>query len=424
MGMRDRLNRMLGRKDEPPETSIRERLERARPEHVVPPDGAIEQVARGEEVATPYGPAWRTTETYGPGLVPASWPCQNGDEALDPASWPCQAVEGLPREVTSLLAGDERFRTIEASRVAYLDTETSGLAGGTGTFAFLVGVGRLIEGSFQVRQYVLRDLSEEAALLHAVAADIGECEALVTFNGKRFDVPLLETRLRLARVDFDLAGRAHFDLLYPARRLFRQSLENCRLATLEREVLGVRRGPDVDGAAIPAIYFEYLHTRDARPLASVLRHNVQDILSLATLQCRVVRTVEDPLRRAGGVELASAGELHERLGHSDVAVACLEAALAGGMPPEARRRALERLSLLHKEREEWAEAVAAWTELGGLFAFEELAKYHEHVARDAAVALRWTERALALGDLATEDREALLHRRDRLSSKSRGPRLF
>lgn len=415
MGTRDRLNRMLGRKEEAPEAhSIRERVERVRPEHLVPADGAIEQVARGEEVATPYGAAWRATETYGPGLV-------NGDEALD-------AVEALPREVTSLLAGDERFRAIDASRVAYLDTETSGLAGGTGTFAFLVGVGRLLQGSFQVRQYVLRDLSEEAALLHAVAADVGECEALVTFNGKRFDVPLLETRLRLTRVELDLAGRAHFDLLYPARRLFRQSLDNCRLSTLEREVLGVRRGPDVDGAAIPAIYFEYLRTRDARPLASVLRHNVQDILSLATLQCRIVRTVEDPLRRAGGVELASAGELHERLGNSDIAVACLEAALAGGMPAEARRRALERLSLLHKERAEWAEAVSAWTELAslgaGVFPLEELAKYHEHVARDAAAALRWTERALALDGLAAEDREALHHRRDRLSSKPHGPRLF
>ncbi len=416
MDARERLNRMMGRKEAPPEPpSVRERLSRGPAEHVVPPDGLIEQVVRGDEVDTPYGKAWRAVETYGPGLV-------NGNEPLD-------AVADLPGDVTALLAGDERLRTIPAERMAFLDTETSGLAGGTGTFAFLVGVGRLARGSFSVRQYVLRDLSEEQALLSAVASELSDCDALVTFNGKCFDVPLLEARLRLACVDLDLAGRAHFDLLFSARRLFRRSLENCRLATLEREVLGVRRGPDVDGSAIPALYFDYLRTRDARPLASVFRHNVQDILSLATLMCRVVRIVEDPLRRAGGAELASAGELHDRLGNSDVALACLEAALAGPLSPEPRRRALERLSLLHKEREAWDEAVTAWKDMAelpspGVFPFEELAKYHEHVSKDRAAALRWTERALARADLSGAERETLAHRRARLSSKPQGPRLF
>lgn len=421
---------MLGRGSaSTPPPSIRERLFRGHAElasraapadagnerHVVPSDGQIEQVVRGEEVDTPYGRAWRAVESFGPGLV-------NGNEALD-------AVADLPAHVTALLAGDERLRGIPAGRMAFLDTETSGLAGGTGTFAFLIGVGRIVRGAFSVRQYVLRDLSEEQALLAALAAEVADCDALVTFNGKRFDIPLLETRLRLARVDLDLVGRAHFDLLYPARRLFRQSLDNCRLVTLEREVLGVRRGPDVDGGMIPAIFFEYLRTRDARPLAAVVRHNVQDILSLATLMCHVVRTVEDPLRRAGGAELASAGELHEKLGNSDVALACLETALAGPLSPEARRRALERLSLLHKERESWGEAVAAWLEMtelpnAGVFPFEELAKYHEHVERDASQALRWTDRALAIEGLTPAEKEALEHRRARLSSKSRGPRLF
>lgn len=417
MDARERLNRMMGRKEAaPPEAaSVRERLFRGPAEHVVPHDGLIEQVVRGDEVDTPHGKAWRAVETYGPGLV-------NGNEPLD-------AVADLPGHLTALLAGDERLRAIPAERMAFLDTETSGLSGGTGTFAFLVGVGRIARGTFSVRQYVLRDLSEEQALLSAVASELSDCDALVSFNGKCFDVPLLEARLRLARVDLDLVGRAHFDLLFPARRLFRRSLENCRLATIEREVLGVRRGPDVDGSAIPALYFDYLRTRDARPLASVFRHNVQDILSLATLMCRVVRVVEDPLRRAGGAELASVGELHDRLGNSDIALACLEAALAGPLSPEPRRRALERLSLLYKEREEWDEAVAGWTEMAGLpepgvFPFEELAKYHEHVSRDRAAALRWTERALALTVLSDAEREALAHRRARLSSKPQGPRLF
>lgn len=416
MDLRDRVNRILGRKDVPPvPASVRERLARGRTERVVPPEGLIEQVVRGDEVDTPHGKALRAVETYGPGLV-------NGNERLDTAV-------GLPGHVVALLAGDERLRDVPAERMAFLDIETSGLAGGTGTFAFLVGVGRFARGTFSVRQFVLRDLSEEQALLAAFAAEVADCDALVTFNGKRFDVPLLEARARLTRVDLHLGGRAHFDLLYPARRLFRQSLENCRLTTLEREVLGVRRGPDVDGSAIPALYFEYLRTRDARPLASVLRHNVQDILSLATLMGRVVRTVEDPLRRAGGAELASVGELYERLGNSDVALACLEAALAGPLSLEARRRTLERLSLLHKAREEWDEAIAAWMEMTelpspGMFPFEELAKHEEHITRNVAQALRWTERALALEALTDDEREALERRRARLSSRSQGPRLF
>ena len=169
----------------------------------------------------------------------------------------------------------------EPARLVYLDTETTGLAGGTGTCAFLIGVGIIEDRQFTVRQFFLRDYPEEKAALAALEEMLGECEGVVTFNGKAFDVPLLETRYALARMKSPFGKLVHLDLLHPARQLWKMRLESCKLTHLEEEILGIHREGDVDGSEIPGIYFDYLRTGDARGLQPVFYHNALDIVTLA-----------------------------------------------------------------------------------------------------------------------------------------------
>ncbi|MGE5325742.1 MAG: ribonuclease H-like domain-containing protein, partial [Deltaproteobacteria bacterium] len=171
----------------------------------------------------------------------------------------------------------------EAAKLAYLDTETTGLAGGTGTCAFLIGVG-IVEGrQFAVRQFFLRDYPEEKAVLAALAEMLEPFAGVVTFNGKTFDLPLLETRYALARMKSPFARLVHLDLLHPARRLWKLRLDSCKLTHLEKHILGIERQGDVDGAEIPAIYFDYLRTGEARGLQPVFYHNALDIMTLTAL---------------------------------------------------------------------------------------------------------------------------------------------
>ncbi len=198
----------------------------------------------------------------------------------------------LPGSV-GILTGECHLDTFDLSRAVFLDTETTGLAGGTGTAAFLVGIGFVEGDRFRVRQYFMRDYHEEAALLAGLAEELRRFSFLVTFNGKMFDVPLLETRFRLDRARFPLSDAPHLDLLHPARRLWKARLESCRLQVLESEILGVRRRGDIPGEAIPGIYFDYVRRRDAQAMARVFEHNRLDIVSLAALSVAACRWVEE-----------------------------------------------------------------------------------------------------------------------------------
>ncbi|MCX6598774.1 MAG: ribonuclease H-like domain-containing protein [Acidobacteria bacterium] len=173
---------------------------------------------------------------------------------------------------------------------AFLDTETTGLAGGAGTLAFLVGVGRLTSRGFTVKQYFSRDFDEEASVLHTLAEDLRDVDTLVTYNGKSFDVPLLETRYTLARQRAPFARMEHLDLLYDARRRWKLRYDSCRLVELETQVFGLERQGDVPGSLIPQLYFEFLRTRQPHRLVPVFRHNALDIVSLACLSVVVPRT--------------------------------------------------------------------------------------------------------------------------------------
>lgn len=181
----------------------------------------------------------------------------------------------------------------DPQRCLFLDTETTGLAGGTGTVAFMVGIGRLLPSAtgFEVRQYLLTEFAGEKFLLDAIAGEIDACDSLVTFNGKSYDLPLLTTRFRLQARDNPLSGLPHLDLRHPLRRIYGKQLPDCRLKTLEQRVLGHHRNNDLPGAEAPKAWLDWLRQRETAGLLEVARHNRSDILALVAL-CPLLQTRE------------------------------------------------------------------------------------------------------------------------------------
>ena len=296
----------------------------------------------------------------------------------------------------------------DPAELIYLDTETTGLAGGTGTCAFLIGVGYIEGSNFVVRQFFLRDYPDERAVLAALSEVLSCYKGLVTFNGKTFDVPLLETRYALSRQAAPFSSLVHLDLLHPARRLWKLRLESCQLTNLEREVLGISRKGDVPGSEIPGLYFDYLRTGDARGLQPVFYHNALDIITLAALTAELARVIreadfaEPPSASAAlpSLDLFSLSRIFERAGDSARSVSVCRRALASGLPEPVEPRALWHLAAQHKRRGEFEQAVAIWQEMtarqadGFLDALEQLAIHAEHRLRDSRAALEFTERAL------------------------------
>ena len=206
---------------------------------------------------------------------------------------PLSRFHAIEPGTIGVLTAEPELEPFDLRGAVFLDTETTGLAGGAGTAAFLIGVGWVEGERFRVRQYFMRDYHEEGALLLALAEELERFERLVTFNGKMFDVPLLDARFRLNRARFPLASARHLDLLHPARRLWKARLESCRLQSLEAELMGLRRHGDIAGEEIPQVYFDWVRRRDARMLARVFEHNRQDIVSLAALAVLACQWVED-----------------------------------------------------------------------------------------------------------------------------------
>jgi uncharacterized protein YprB with RNaseH-like and TPR domain len=309
------------------------------------------------------------------------------------------ALDGLTRAPIELLGrlGGLDDVVLDRARLLLLDTETTGLAGGTGTYAFLVGAGWQEDDRFVVTQYFMRDLDEEPALLTALAPVLERAAALVTFNGGGFDLPLLETRFVLARRRWPLLP--HLDLLRPARRVWAACHEDCRLATLERAVLGLARESDVPGGLIPSLYFDWLRLRRAAPLARVFAHNRDDVLSLAALLSWFADALgEAPSISAG--EWAGLGRLWED-SELDRALRCYRTALERGLDGEHGHVVRLRLAWWEKRAARWEAACALWETAARHGAFdprpwEELAKFHEHRRRDFVAAHSVVTTALGL----------------------------
>ncbi len=348
------------------------------------------------------------------------------DVPLSARRW-LDSLPGADAQVAALLARGTSAPVPATSEWLFLDLETTGLAGGTGTYAFLIGLGRLTTAGFTVEQFFLRELADEAALLEALAPQLSTAQAVVTYNGKLFDVPVLETRYRLARLRWPYetspaAGAAglkgekpvtHLDLLYPARQMWKVRWGSARLLDLESGLLGYERTEDVPGSLIPQLYFDYLRSGDERPLASVFRHNVEDVVTLAALTARLLELAAQPEAAADSLEQFALGRLFERAREFDRARMLYEQALGDSPPEEIASAVRYRLALLCKRQRDYRRALALWQELAQadsagadgttLAVYEELAICYEHRLDDPEAAAEVTQRALAQLDYQFND---------------------
>ena len=316
--------------------------------------------------------------------------------------------------------------------LAYLDIETTGLMGGTGTYAFLVGVGRFEGDVFHLVQFFMRDPSEETAHLLALEEFLGSCDILVTYNGKSFDAPMLNTRYLAQGWKSPLAAFTHLDLLPLARKFWRERLPSRTLGNVETFILGARRShEDVPGWMIPQMYFDYLRSGDASPLQSVFYHNEMDVLAMAALLNHISRMLEEPPAGSGpaALDLVGMGRFYEDLGRVEDAVRLYETCLSAGLPEGLYWETVQRLSFIKKRQGDYPAAQALWeqaAEQGHLYAHVELAKYYEHRQQDNQEAIHWTQRAIELVSqpqtpryLRLEWKTGLEHRLARLQKKSR-----
>ena len=344
----------------------------------------IDSVVAGAFLSTRLGDVFVAEQSYGADYLHGS------------ASILCPT----PLSLISQWANDPSIADLPHSSLAFLDTETTGLTGGTGTYAFLVGAARFIDGQLVLRQFFMRDPAEEPALLEGLAYFLAPAEALVTFNGKTFDSPLLTTRYTLNRMPVPYKGYSHIDLLPLARRLWRDRLESRALKYLEEHVLGLKRSTeDVPGYLIPWLYFDYLKSRDARPLAGVFYHNAMDVVAMAALLTHMNEIMTNPYegRVEHGLDFIALGKLFEDLGLWDEAARLFERGLQFQITETDFGTAVKRLAILQKRRGDLEEALRLWEKAaaeGHVFAHIEMAKYYEHKRRDVKSALRWTRSAL------------------------------
>lgn len=313
-------------------------------------------------------------------------------------------VSASPLSVIAQWADDARIEELPLPSLAFLDTETSGMAGGTGTYAFMVGVARFVDDQFQLAQFFLRDPSEEPALLEGLTDFLAPCRALVTFNGKTFDAPLLRTRYTLHHIPNPFADFAHIDLLPLARRLWRDRLPSRALKYLEENILGLpRTSEEVPGYEIPWLYFDYLRTGDASPLKGVFYHNAMDVVAMAALLSHVNDMLADPFsgRVEHGLDFVALGKLFEDLGRWDEAAKLYERGLESNLTESDFGVAVKRHAILQKRRGDVTQAIRWWeqaAERGHIYACIELAKHYEHRERDPQQAMHWAQTARGLID--------------------------
>ena len=381
--LRDRMAAILGRSREAPSRHIVD-LERSElPFH---------------QEATPQGARFRRLERLAPSR-------RVGRVTVDTA-WSAQS------QVLALLALDPELAAIDPGGALYFDTETTGL-GGAGSVAFLVGTCWRDGNDSILEQVLLRQPGEERPLLERLREQIERATVLVSYNGKAFDWPLLQTRCVMNRLA-PLPTRPHLDLLHLARRIHRQRLGSCRLTSLESDVLGFVRGEDIDGAEVPGRYTHFLRTGDTEALRVVIDHNAWDVLSMAAL----VGLYGEPLGSLHGVDLAALARTYRRAGALEAAAEAADCAVArGGGAPALRvrgdiaRARGERLAALR----DFEQLAADFDDASARLA---LAKLYEHHVRDPVRALEMT--LLGTGE-TTEARARRQRRLEARIERSRGP---
>jgi uncharacterized protein len=328
-------------------------------------------------------------------------------------------LEDLPSDLLDTISNG-LIRGVPPAKWCFLDTETTGLAGGSGTYAFLIGVGRITPQGFRIRQFFMREFGEEASQLSALHEHLKQFEVLITYNGRTYDQPLLETRFRMVRQRPPFSTLEHLDLLFGARRLWNLRFDSCRLVDLENQILGVERHGDLPGEMIPYFYFEYLRTHEIFRLMPIFHHNAVDILTLACLTAIVPRAFHAPEQAqfAHAAEMVGLARWWRQADQHENALALFRQALDRELPDELLFRTMWDVAALEKKLGREHAALPMLTDLASArnpwraSAFTELAKYYEHRERNYGMALEMARNAFDL-----DPSEALRRRITRLEKK-------
>jgi len=363
------------------------------PQQIKPPEPPkneqfpIEQVLTGDFWQTPSGQVFVVETHYKSDIL-------RGSIKLKPSA---------SLEVIASYAKAQQITDLKIEQFAFIDTETTGLGLGAGVYTFMVGIGRFEGDYFRLAQFFLREPGEEAAQLAAIEEFLTPCEAWVSFNGKAFDIPLLNNRYIINGWPVPLKEAPHIDLLHLARRLWKARLPSRALGDLEEKILGSTRSQqDVPGWMVADLYFDYLHTHDARPLLGVFYHNEMDVVSLAALLAHMADLLANPLDGSVeyGLDLIAIAKLYADLGQLDTAARIYQRGLEhDDVQKEAYWQALKDLSFLHKKRQDLEAACKLWelaAQAEQIYAYVELAKVSEHHHKDFPTALRWTQTAIEI----------------------------
>lgn len=375
----------------------------------------IESVLPGKWWSTPNGDVFYVETSYGADF-------RVGEVGLTTTS---------SLEIIAEWAREPQLSDLHLEQFAFFDIETTGLSGGSGTYAFLIGVGRFEGDIFRLVQYFLQDPAQETAQLNALESFLSPCKALVSFNGKSFDVPIINSRFITNGFPPPLINTPQLDLLHLARRIWRERLPSRTLGDLEVQILGAKRSEnDVPGWMVPDLYFDYLHTGDARPLRGVFYHNEVDVVSLAALLNHLSGLISSPLNQPESYsqDIIAVGKLYADLGRYEIAAEIYEYGLQkGDLLQDSYWDANKRLSMVYKRIGDMTAACRIWERAanhGFLYAHEELAKFYEHRERKYGIAMEWTQNAQKI--ISKENthiikkigwQESLNHRANRLERK-------
>ena len=315
-------------------------------------------------------------------------------------------------------------------RCVFMDTETTGLAGGSGTLAFMVGLGFYREKNFWLYQGFLRDPSDEPGMLGRIEELLEGIDTVVTYNGKSFDVPLMHARCVINGFEKAFEGMRHIDLLHVARKVWKHRLPSRTLGTVENEILGFYRSEEeVPGWMAPELYFQYQKTGDASGVVPVFYHNAMDILTLGVLLRVVAQLVHDPYQvESPGADLVSIARMYADQKEYDRAIALYEEGIQHDLADEVYLDALMRFAVIFKRQNEMEKALPLWeraVQLGSIDACEELAKYYEHQCKDYECAMKWVNAGFNCMRIADHlnryqvhrIEESLQHRLERLLGK-------
>jgi uncharacterized protein len=344
----------------------------------------IEQVLPGEDDTTQFGRSFIVRKSYDAHYFQGN----------------VQLYETVDQNILLKWAKINHPDKFSRDKAAFIDTETSGLAGGTGTFIFLFGMGFYSGEGFQLCQVFLRSPAEEQAFLATISRLMDPFDTVVTFNGKSFDVPLLNSRHVINRFHSPFAEMQHIDVLHLARRIWRNRLENRNLGSLEKEILMMERsGEEIPGWLVPELYYDYLQTGDASPLGGVFYHNANDILSLAALFNHLGKLLNDPVSEASqhGLDLLAVAQLYEDLELFDASLSLYEQCLSSGLSKPFYIKAITRFADLYRRQQKWDQAVNLWkkaVDYRQIEACVELSKFYEHRSLEINEAVNYTKFAI------------------------------